>query len=192
MGLWILEGCRAAWARAGAPLELARIGDELAGAQPDSRCIDPDDLRFLDPPDMVVALRTFLRETGQRDAQHPLELARIVLQSLALRYAEVARTLERLVGTPIVGLHVVGGGSRNDVLNQMAADASGLPVRAGPEEATAIGNLLVQALAAGALPDVASARRFVARALPPRSFEPHHGAEWERAAETLRAITRRG
>jgi rhamnulokinase len=192
MGLWILEGCRAAWARAGAPLELARIRDELAGTRPDGRCIDPDDLRFLDPPDMVVALRAFLRETGQRDAQDPLELAKIVLQSLALRYAEVARTLERFGGAPIVGLHVVGGGSRNDVLNQMAADASGLPVRAGPEEATAIGNLLVQALAAGALPDVASARRFVARALPARAFEPQHGAEWDRAAQTLRAITRRG
>jgi rhamnulokinase len=191
MGLWILEGCRAAWARTGAPLELARIGAGVGGGQPDERCIDPDDLRFLDPPDMVVAVRAFLRETGQRDTQDPLELARIVLQSLALRYAEVVRTLERLGGAPIVGLHVVGGGSRNDVLNQMAADASGLPVRAGPEEATALGNLLVQACAAGALPDFQFARRFVARALPARTFEPNPSSQWERAAERLRSIAKR-
>jgi rhamnulokinase len=191
MGLWILEGCRAAWARAGAPLELARIGAEVGEAQPDERCIDPDDLRFLDPPDMVVAVRAFLRETGQRDTQDPIELARIVLRSLALRYAEVVRTLERIGGAPIVGLHVVGGGSRNEVLNQMAADASELTVRAGPEEATALGNLLVQACAAGALPDVATARRFVARALPARSFEPRPSSHWARAAERLRSIAQR-
>jgi rhamnulokinase len=132
-----------------------------------------------------------LRETGQRDAQHPIELARLVLQSLALRYVEVVRTLERLTGTPILGLHIVGGGSRNDVLNQMAADASGLPVRAGPEEATAIGNLLAQMIAAGVLPDVGSARRFTACALPARVFEPTSSASWQRAAERLRSMKSR-
>jgi rhamnulokinase len=192
MGLWILDRCRAAWAQAGAPLELARIEAELGGARPDDRCIDPDDLRFLDPADMVVEVRAYLCETGQRDARDPLELARIVLQSLALRYAEVVRALERLGGTAIIGLHVVGGGSRNAVLNQMAADASGLPVRAGPDEATALGNLLAQALADGALPDVASARRFVARALPPRTFEPSSNDEWQRAADRLRSTVHRG
>jgi len=192
MGLWILERCRSAWARVGAPVELARIVAELGDARPEDRCIDPDDLRFLDPDDMVDEVRAFLRETGQRDTQDPIELARIVLESLALRYAEVVRVLERLGGAPILGLHIVGGGSRNDALNQMAADASGLPVRAGPEEATALGNLLAQALACGALPDVASARRFVARAAPPRTFEPKPSAAWQRAADRLRSVVRRG
>jgi rhamnulokinase len=191
MGLWILESCRAVWARAGQPIELSRIAAELRATCTDDRCIDPDDLRFLDPADMVAEVRAFLRETGQRDAEDPIEIARIVLQSLALRYAEVVHTLERLTGAPIVGLHIVGGGSRNDILNQMAADASGLPVRAGPEEATAVGNLLAQMIAAGTLPDVASARRFVARALPPRSFEPESGASWRHAAERMVSIKAR-
>jgi rhamnulokinase len=192
MGLWILDRCRADWARAGVSLDHAVIAAQLCGAQPDGRCIDPDDLRFLDPADMVGEVRAFLRETGQRDSEDPLELARIVLQSLALRYAEVVRTLARLGGAAIAGLHVVGGGSRNDVLNQMTADASGLEVRAGPEEATALGNVLAQALVHGALTDVASARRFVARALPPRTFEPNASAAWQGAADRLRTIVRSG
>ena len=192
MGLWILERCRVVWEREGRSLAHARIATELAGAQPDARCIDPDDLRFLDPPDMAAEVRASLRESGQRAASEPLEIAQIVLQSLALRYAEVLRTLERLCGAPLCGVHVVGGGSRNDVLNQMTANASGMSLRAGPEEATALGNLLAQMLASGEITDLAAARQLVAQTLPPRSFEPHPSEAWARAAEQLRTIARRG
>jgi rhamnulokinase len=109
-----------------------------------------------------------LRETGQRVADDPASLARVVLDSLALRYASVVETIERLTGEPVQGIHVVGGGCRNDYLNQATADAACRPVLAGPVEATATGNVLLQAIACGSLRSLAEGRRLLA---PPRRFE---------------------
>jgi rhamnulokinase len=112
----------------------------------------------------------------------------VVLDSLALRYASVVAVLERLTGSTLAGLHIVGGGSQNDYLNQAAADATGLPVRAGPTEATAAGNLLVQAVAHGTLGSLDEGRRLLARTTPPRLFHPRHGREWSEARERYRGL----
>jgi rhamnulokinase len=115
----------------------------------------PDDRHFFNPASMTGALRAALAETGQAVPDDPASLARVVLDSLALRYASVVRTIESLTGEPVRGIHVVGGGCRNEYLNQATADASGRPVQAGPVEATATGNLLLQAIACGQLGSLA-------------------------------------
>ena len=113
---------------------------------------------------MVAELQASLRETGQPAHEDPVLLAKVVLDSLALRYASVVHTIEALTGRSVPGIHVVGGGSRNDYLNQATADATGRPVLAGPVEAAVAGNLLLQAIAAGDVASVAEGRRVLARA----------------------------
>jgi rhamnulokinase len=135
---------------------------------------------------MVAALRECLRESGQPVPEDPPGLARVVLDSLALRYASVLDLLEEITSRPIPGVHVVGGGSLNDYLNQATASASGRPVLAGPVEATAAGNLIVQALAGGEIASLAEGRRLVAASVQPRRFEPAGGAEWQEARERYR------
>lgn len=188
MGLWILERCRDAWEREGRPLAHERIAAALGDRPPSERTLDPDDPRFLDPEHMPDAVRAQLRESGQADTDEPLELAHAILTSLALRCAEVLSELERLTGARVRGVHVVGGGSRNGVLNQMLADAAELPVLAGPVEATAIGNLLVQAIADGALSGIDSARSAVARAFPAQRCTPRASERWRAAARSFRSF----
>lgn len=156
MGLWILESCRREWDLVAVDELLARVAalDEFAGF------IVPDDARFFNPASMTSALRESLRETGQRvpEAGDVVRLAKVVLDSLALRYASVLATIERLRGRALAGVHVIGGGSRNAYLNQATADATGRVVRTGPVEATAAGNVLVQAIACGEIASLAEAR----------------------------------
>jgi rhamnulokinase len=171
MGLWLVDSCQRQWQAQGrapssAELERRLLGAPLAAAQ-----LDPDDPRFLNPPDMLAAIAAASAERGQPPVDDPVELTHVLLSALARRYAEVAGWLAELVGRPIAGLHVVGGGSQNSVLNQLTADATGLPVRAGPVEATALGNVLVQAIADGAFADLAAARATV-RPYVLREFRP--------------------
>jgi rhamnulokinase len=140
---------------------------------------------------MVGAIRSMLSETGQADTDDPVRLTKVILDSLALRYAAVVATIERLTAQPIPGIHIVGGGSLNGYLNQAAADASGRPVLAGPVEATAIGNLLVQGIAAGTIGSLADGRRMVAAAYPPARFEPRFPERWERPARVFRDLAPR-
>jgi rhamnulokinase len=121
---------------------------------------------------MLHEMRSALRESGHPDSDEPVVLAKVILDSLAWRYAEVVAAIERLTGQVIPGIHIVGGGSLNAYLNQATADASGRPVLAGPVEATAIGNLLVQAIAAGSIGSIDEGRRLVASSFPPIRFEP--------------------
>jgi len=176
MGLWLLEECRRAWERRGAPLGHEALQARLGARPPLSAArvaaLDPDDLRFLNPADMPAEIAAALVERGAPPPADALELAQLVLLALARRYAAVLALLGQLTGASPAGLQVVGGGSRNDFLNQATADAAGIPVRAGPVEATALGNLAVQALHDGALPDLAAARRAIARAQPARVFVP--------------------
>ena len=131
---------------------------------------------------MVSELRAALRETGQAPPHDPVLLAKVVLDSLALRYASVLERLEALTGRPVPGVHVVGGGARNDYLNQATADATGRPVLAGPVEATAAGNLLVQAVAEGEVTSVAEGRRLLAASSNLRRYEPQRSEAWGEAA----------
>jgi rhamnulokinase len=161
-GLWLLESCRRAWAQRGPVLAHEALQRALAGRAPLAQRLDPDDPRFLNPPDMPAAIAAFLRETGQAPLAGELDVSQLVLESLARRTAEVVTLLAELTGERPRGLHVVGGGSQNAFLNRRIAAATGLALRAGPVEATALGNVLVQAIRDGAFPDLAAARRAVA------------------------------
>lgn len=177
MGLWLLESCRREWGDA-AP-GLTALVAQAAALPPPSSLIFPDDPRFLNPPSMVSAIRQYLFETGQTPPDGPAACARVILDSLALRYAAVLADIERLTGEAIHGLHIVGGGSQNAYLNQATADASGRPVLAGPVEATAAGNILVQAVAAGGLASLAEGRELLARTVSLHGFAPRLDPQWD-------------
>jgi rhamnulokinase len=187
MGLWLLESCRREWAAEGRTADLDALLAAAEAAGP-SGVVFPDDHRFFAPARMSDAIRGALRETGQRDHDEPALVTRVILDSLALRYAAVVDRIERVTGQPIPGIHIVGGGSLNRYLNQATADASGRPVLAGPAEATATGNLLVQAIATGTLASLAAGRQLVAGAQPPEPFEPRHPERWREAAALFRDV----
>ena len=191
MGLWLLESCRREWEAEGRPQELAGLLDAAARRTQPAGVIFPDDHRFFAPPSMVRAIRGMLTESGQADTDDPVLITKVILDSLALRYATVVSAIERLTGHPIPGIHIVGGGSRNAYLNQATADASGREVLAGPVEATAIGNLLVQGIAAGTVASLGDGRRMVAEAFPPSRFEPRDTERWEQPARLFRDISPR-
>jgi rhamnulokinase len=188
MGLWLLESCRREWAESGRGLELADLLARVAAVKDFVGFVMPDSSRFFNPTRMVREIQSALVEAGQPAHDDPVLLTRVILDSLALRYAAVVADIERVTGSAVEGIHVVGGGSLNDVLNQATADATRRPVAAGPSEATAIGNLLVQAVAAGTLASLAGGRDLVRRVMPPRRFEPQAARDWNAAARRYREV----
>lgn len=191
MGLWLLESCRREWEADGRPQDLPALLEAVARRPDPAGVIYPDDGRFFAPASMTRAIRGMLVETGQADTDDPVATARVILDSLALRYARVIAAIEGITGHAIPGIHIVGGGSQNAYLNQATADASGREVLAGPVEATAIGNLLVQGIAAGTIESLADGRGMVATAFPPARFAPRHPERWERLAQQFRAVAPR-
>jgi rhamnulokinase len=169
-GLWVLQECRRQWHREGVPLSYAEIVARAGQAPPGGSHVDIDHPEFLGPGDMPARIRSYCRRTGQREPQGVGEIARCVLESLALRYRTAVTAVGEVTGRPVPLVHVVGGGARNALLNQLTADATGLPVQAGPVETTALGNALVQLIALGELAGLAEAREVV-RACEP--LEPH-------------------
>jgi rhamnulokinase len=188
MGLWLLESCRREWIERGASVEYDALLQGAAGIEGEPGLIYPDDPRFLNPPSMLAAIAEQMRESGQSAPADPPAMAKVILDSLAERYASVFRTIERLTHTSVAGIQIIGGGSQNAYLNQATATATGKPVLAGPIEATAIGNAVVQAIAAGRFPSLADARAHVARHLQPISFASRPTAASARAAERYAAI----
>lgn len=179
-GMWLLERCREEWGDAPEYSHAALIDAALAA--PPFRClINPDAARFANPPSMLAAIRDYCRETGQPEPATPGEVTRCILESLAARYRQVFDQLRAFSGTPLDVLHVVGGGSKNALLNTFTANALGVPVVAGPSEATAIGNIMVQATAAGLVPDFAAARALIRDSVEPVTFLPVPGEGWDEA-----------
>ena len=169
-GMWLLEQCRRecpSW-----PSDINQINRDAMEATPGQSLINPDDPRFANPTSMVEAICDYCRETGQHVPQDYREVARCIFESLALRYKQVLDMLRTLAPMPIERLHVIGGGSRNEYLMQMTADATGLPVVAGPAEGTALGNILLQARASGMVGDLFDLRRIVARSVETRTYMP--------------------
>jgi rhamnulokinase len=191
MGLWILDSCRHEWAERGLSADREGLLAAAGAIERPPGLVFPDHPRFFNPASMTAELQGALAETGQKVPEDPARLTRVVLDSLAFRYASILRTIETLTGDPVRGVHIVGGGCLSDYLNQATADASGLPVFAGPVEATATGNLLVQAVASGRVASLAEARRLVAQAESPRRFEPRPRPGWREAAERYREIEAR-
>jgi rhamnulokinase len=182
-GLWLAQQCKKAFAAAGRDVSYPELW-RLAGEAPALRAfVDPDNARFVNPPDMPAAIQAFCRETGQPVPDTDGALARCCAESLALKYALVLDGIERLTRTRIEVIHVVGGGSQNELLNQFTANATGRSVLAGPVEATVLGNLLVQARAFGEIESLADIRGVVKASSDLREFQPEPGSRtaWEEA-----------
>jgi rhamnulokinase len=187
-GLWLIQQCRKAWTTADRAPTYDELRELAAGAPPFRAFIDPDAPDFLNPPDMPTAIREFCRRTGQRVPETPAEIVRCALESLALAYRTVLDDLGRVAPGPIRRIHVIGGGSRHPTLCRFTACATGLPVAAGPVEATALGNVLGQALALGRLGSTAEMRALVAAGEAPTAYEPADGPAWEAAYARFRDV----
>jgi rhamnulokinase len=157
-------------------------------AQPFQAFLDPDHSSFMNPDDMPRAMTDFCAATGQAVPNDPGTLARTALESLALKYRMTLEQLEHILGYRLEAIHVVGGGSQNQLLCQFTADACGRPVHAGPVEATAIGNVLAQALAAGEFASWNEAREIVRATFPLKTFEPRLTGAWDDAYARFRRV----
>jgi len=183
MGLWMLQGCRNSWNARGQNSDYRELV-ELANREPAfAHFVDPDDESFLRAADMPGAIDEFCRKTHQPAPPSPGAYVRCVLESLALKYRLVLRSLEQLCGRPIEQIRVIGGGSKNGLLNQFTADATGKRVIAGPAEATALGNIAIQILATGEAASLREVRAIVDRSFPTEVFEPVETDKWERHTE---------
>jgi rhamnulokinase len=181
MGLWLVQECRREWARGGAEYAYESLTHMAAEAPAFGPIVLPGDARFLPPGDMPARIQAFCQETGQNVPETVGEIVRCALESLALEYRWVAECLDELVGRPLPTVHIIGGGSQNWLLNQFAADATGRAVVAGPVEATAIGNVLGQALALGHISSLAEGRAVVRRSFDVTTFEPGDTDGWDQA-----------
>ncbi len=188
-GLWLLQECRRAWQNEGKSrsYEEEKVLTEQAG--PFRSFINPDEEMFLNPVHMPRQIQQYCRETGQPVPTSGGEILRCIIESLALRYRFVLERIEQLTHKRFPGLHIVGGGAQNTLLCQATANALGRPTWAGPQEGTAIGNLLVQFLTTGAISDLAHARQIVRASFPITTYQPQETEIWEQAYITFRQIT---
>jgi rhamnulokinase len=188
MGLWLVQECRRTWARTGRDWSYEELIPRADHAEPFRSLIDPDHPSFLSPGDMPSRIAAFCERTGQPVPNDEGAFVRCCLESLALKYRWAIDRLNRIVGTEIRSVHVVGGGCKNALLNQFTADATGLPVHAGPVEATAVGNVLMQAMGRGQIGSLSDARSIVARSFPVTVFEPRDPSSWTAAAERFQGL----
>jgi len=191
MGLWLVQQCKRAFDARGGQHDYGQLARMAARAPALRSIVNPDDARFLNPPDMPKAIQDFCRETRQPVPKTEGELVRCAYESLALKYHEVLGWLEELTGNRIEVIHIVGGGSKSGILNQFTADACQRPVLAGPVEATAMGNLLVQVRASGELSSLAEMREVIRKSSEVATCRPGKHAAWE-AASARFAELRRG
>lgn len=187
-GLWVFQQIRAAMVRRGTAVSWQEMVHGAEQTPPFSLVIDPDHPDFLAPEDMVDAINGFARRTGQLVPGDSAVLFRAALEGLALRYRICLEMLESLVGGTINTIYVVGGGSLNELLCQMTADACGRTVIAGPAEATATGNVLMQMLGTGRLSDVRQARQLVRHSVQPQQFQPRNTQAWAEPLERFRNL----
>ncbi|MFO0867254.1 MAG: FGGY-family carbohydrate kinase, partial [Gemmataceae bacterium] len=178
MGLWLVQECRRTWENQGVAYTYEHLMKLAEDATPFASLVDPDNASFILPPDMPRAFAEFCRQTGQPEPTTPGATVRCALESLALRYRWVLERLEDMVGHRLDTIHIVGGGSQNTLLCQLTADACNRPVVAGPVEATAIGNVLVQAIGLKLISNLSDAREIVRHSFDVRTFEPQHPGRW--------------
>lgn len=189
VGLWILQESRREWTRQGRELDYATLTREAQNAEPFRSLINPRAARFLKPGGMPQKITAFCSETGQQIPETPGQFVRCIFESLALLYRVTLEELEQLTGQTIRCLHVVGGGSQSALLNQLAASATGRQVIAGPTEATAIGNVLLQAIALGHIESLAALRRVVRNSFTLQTFEPLEAQSWQTAYQRFLELT---
>jgi rhamnulokinase len=188
-GLWLLHECRRAWAAEGRDLEYGELIRRAEDAPPLASLIDPNDPRFLAPGDLPRRIREACAESGQPVPLEDGAVVRCILESLALKYAQTVELLAKATDVRPPEVHLVGGGALNAPLCEWTAAATGLPVLAGPAEATAIGNLAVQAMARGELASLAQAREAVRASFSPTVYEPADSSRWQEAAGRFEKLT---
>jgi rhamnulokinase len=177
-GMWLVQECRRIWKAQGVNYSWGEIIALAEEAQPFAQLIDPDHADFLNPPDMPAAIQMFCARTGQPVPENHAAILRCIFESLALKYRWVMEKLEELLGYQLEVVHIIGGGSQNGLLCQLTADACGKPVIAGPVEATAIGNALVQAISLGYLGSLPEGRQLVANSFPLKDYQPQNTERW--------------
>lgn len=179
MGLWVLQHARSAWAKRDRNFEYTELIEMARSAEPFAAILNIDDQCFYNPDDMLDAIAAQCRETNQNLPEDIGTTVRVILEGLALSYAVTMRELERITGCKFKKVHMVGGGIQNDLLCQLASNATGRPVIAGPVEGTAMGNIATQAIATGYLSDRAEARSLIARSTEVKLYEPEDSQKWQ-------------
>ncbi len=188
MGLWLIQGCLKKWEQEGESLNYDEMANLALASQEFRSVINPDDPTFLNPADMPAAISEFCRKTGQPVPEKKGEYVRCILESLALKYRFLVDKINAIRPEPVEVLHIVGGGSQNEVLNQFSANATGLTVIAGPVEATAAGNIMIQAITRKMLDGIEDGRKAVARSFPLRSYTPEGQKRWNAVYEDAKRM----
>ena len=186
MGLWLVQECRREWMRAGEEISFDALTQLAAESEAFVAVIDPDVDDFIHPGDMPGRIRKFCADSNQRMPQTKGQIIRIILESIALKYRLVLERLQELTGKRFDPVHIIGGGTKNKLLNQFAADATERTVIAGPAEATAIGNILMQSIGMNHLGGLADAREIVRASFEPEIYEPHNITPWAEAYSRLK------
>ncbi|HZJ83868.1 MAG TPA: rhamnulokinase [Clostridia bacterium] len=189
MGLWIIQECKREWDRRGEVYSYGEIAEMASGAEPFKSFIHPDNDIFYSPGRMPQKIQEFCRDTGQKVPETKAEIIRCVIESLAMAYRWSMEKLEEITGNKLDTLHIVGGGTQNKLLNQLTANAIGRPVICGPTEATATGNLMVQAMALGEVANLRQARQVVKDSFPTEDYMPKDTHLWDRAYEDYLKIS---
>ncbi|MBI2441802.1 MAG: rhamnulokinase [Lentisphaerae bacterium] len=189
MGGWLVQELRRVWRDAdGRETEWAELYRQAQAAEPFAALVDPDDQSFYNPANMEKAFNEYCIKTGQRVPTTRGGLVRMAYESLALKYRAINEDISAASGQETRQVHIVGGGSQNELLNQFTADALALPVSAGPAEATAVGNIMVQALGLGMISSLHDALPIIKRAFPIREFKPADTAAWDQAYVRFRRL----
>jgi len=186
-GLWLVQECRRAWELEGDPHTYEELTRLAAAAPSSTSFLNPD--AFLTPGNMPRRIADYCLQTGQQAPKGPGEIVRMILESLALRYRQVLEGMESVLGRPLKVIHIVGGGSKNGLLDQLVADATGKRVVAGPTEATAAGNILVQAMGAGEISNLEALRIVSARSFELATYHPRPDSHWDQAARKFAELT---
>jgi rhamnulokinase len=179
-GLWLLQSCRKCWESSGQSYSYEELMNAAAGELSQFQSLfDPDHAAFLNPDNMVSAIADYCQRTGQTAPASPAAYTRAILESLAFKYRYVLESLEDLTGIQFDEIRIMGGGSKNRLLNQFTADATGKVVISGPAEATALGNIAMQLLATGAVSSLTEARQVIDRSFPVETFNPSNADRWD-------------
>jgi rhamnulokinase len=187
-GMWLLEQCLKEWKKEGISYAYETLVEMAKSATAFQSLIDPDHASFANPVSMTKAIVDYCTATGQTVPSTHAEYVRCIFESLSLKYKYVLGKIKNLAPFAIEKLHVIGGGSKNPLLNQWTANAIGIPVLAGPSEATAIGNIMIQAKAAGCVANLAEMRKVISNSVSMDAFEPQDAAAWEKAYQKFLSI----
>ena len=189
-GMWLYERCRLEWPEEVRCLPHPELQGSAMSVEPFRSLINPDDALFAAPTSMIGAIQQYCRDTQQPVPETPAEICRCIFDSLALRYRQVFEWLKEFASFDINVLHIIGGGSLNKYLNQFTANSTGATVLAGPQECTAIGNIMLQAQASGIVKDIWEMRQIIADSTELVKYDPQDQAIWDEAYAKFLKLTK--